>query len=146
MRDDPRRVFFPDLDDPREEPYWAGTRNGELRLPQCTRCGTLRWPATVHCPECLSDTTVWATVSPCGRLWSYTIYRRAMNPAFRDRIPYAVGLIELDAGVRMLGTLDIDFDELRPDMRVTADFERVDDRLSLPHWRAVSATECVAGA
>lgn len=133
--DDPRSAFFPDVDDPRESRFWEGTLANQIRLPRCSDCTALRWPTTAHCPECLSLSAEWEAIAPRGHLWSYTIYRRAMNPAFRERVPYAVGLIELDEGVRMIGALDIDFDRLRVDLPVAADFERVDEDFALPVWR-----------
>lgn len=133
--DDPRKALFPDVHNAVEAPFWAGTRAGEIRLPQCMACRTLRWPATRHCTECLSTAVTWKPVPSTGSLWSFTIYRRAMNPAFRERVPYAAGLIELDAGIHMIGALDVEFDQLRIGMSLAVGFETIDDELTLPVWK-----------
>ena len=42
---------------------------------------------------------------PVGVLSSAAEYQRVLGAAFEDDVPYAVGLIELDDGPRMYGTL-----------------------------------------
>ena len=37
-----------------------------------------------------------------GTVYSFVIYRRAFHPAYADEIPYAVALVNLAEGVRMV--------------------------------------------
>ena len=56
-------------------------------------------------------------------------------PAFDP--PYAVGLIELAEGVRMVSNvIGVAPDEVRIGMPVRLEFPRVDDELELPLFRA----------
>jgi hypothetical protein len=48
---------------------------------------------------------VWTDLAGTGTIWSCTVYHRAMSPAFRDQVPYAVAMVELDEAIRMVGAL-----------------------------------------
>ena len=57
-------------------------------------------------------------------------------------MPYAVALVELDEGVRMVGgVIADDLDAITVGARVEALFERVDDTITLPHFALVGASE-----
>ena len=40
-----------------------------------------------------------------GVVWSWTITHRAIDPAFTEQLPYAVVVVELEEGVRVVGNL-----------------------------------------
>jgi uncharacterized OB-fold protein len=83
--------------DPLTAPFWAATRGSRLAVPECGNCGYLQWPPERLCPECQHADREWRDFPAAGTLWSYTVYYRALDPASADDIPYAVGLVELDA-------------------------------------------------
>jgi uncharacterized OB-fold protein len=59
----------------------------------------------------------------------------AAAPAFENRLPYAVALIDLDEGVRMLANIiDADIARIAVGARVAVRFERVDDAVTLPQF------------
>jgi uncharacterized OB-fold protein len=37
-----------------------------------------------------------------GRIYSFVVYHRAFHPAYVEEVPYAMALVELDEGVRLL--------------------------------------------
>jgi len=37
-----------------------------------------------------------------GRIHSFVVYHRAFHPAYVEEVPYAMALVELDEGVRLL--------------------------------------------
>ncbi|BBZ31222.1 hypothetical protein MMAD_55170 (plasmid) [Mycolicibacterium madagascariense] len=88
-----------------DEPFWRAARAGALTLQQCTDCAYVRWPAAGVCPECLSRASSWVSVEGRGTLWSFVVYHRAYAPAFKDDVPYAVGLVELECGARLVTRL-----------------------------------------
>ncbi|WP_083212021.1 Zn-ribbon domain-containing OB-fold protein [Mycobacterium intracellulare] len=94
------------------QPFWAAAREGSLIFQRCNDCQFVRWPAAGVCPECLSRSTMWAPVEGVGTLWSNVVYHRAYAPAFKDDIPYPIGLVELDCGVRLVTRLV----DLQPDV------------------------------
>ncbi len=87
---------MPDVDDPVVAGYWAGTREGHLRISRCTNCHSALWPPEEVCPVCLHLEFSWEDVEPTGTLWSYAVYYQALDPAFAGDLPYAVGLVELE--------------------------------------------------
>jgi uncharacterized OB-fold protein len=116
---------------PLTEPFWTGTRNGELRVQRCLDCGRLRWTPLAACPECWSERTRWDAMSGRATVHTYTVVHRAMDPrAFAA--PYVLAVVELDEGPRMLTNIvDVDPADVRIGMQVVVRFERVDDELTV---------------
>jgi uncharacterized OB-fold protein len=84
------------------EPYWTGLTEGELRHQSCRQCGYAWLPAREECPRCLADDWEWQPSSGRGRIISWVVYHQAFHPAFADRVPYNVAVVELDEGPRMV--------------------------------------------
>jgi uncharacterized protein len=87
-------------------PYWDGLANGELRFQRCEVCSNAWLPAREECPACLADQWSWETGSGRGRVISWVVYRQAVHPAFADRVPYTVAVVELDEGPRLITGID----------------------------------------
>ncbi|MBV8950044.1 MAG: Zn-ribbon domain-containing OB-fold protein [Actinobacteria bacterium] len=113
------------------EPFWAGTRAGELRVQRCSDCGRLRWTPLSACPSCWSERARWVPMSGRATVHTFTVVHRAMDPrAFSA--PYVLAVVELDEGPHMLTNLvDVDPDEVRVGMPVIVRFERVDDEITV---------------
>jgi len=87
------------------------------------------------CPVCQSTDTHWLQASGRGTLYSWVVAVHASDPLLADQVPYAVALIELDEGVRVIANvLDADPSELRADMPVELVFEESDGN-RLPNFR-----------
>ena len=125
---------FPDVNDPSTAPFWKGTKDGKVVVQACTKCGYLRWPPGPLCNECLSSDSEWKEISPSGTLWSYAVYHRAMNPRFKDQIPYTVALVELDDGPRMYGRLVGEPAKIEPGMPVRAVFQEIEPGVTVVNW------------
>jgi uncharacterized protein len=126
---------LPDLTDPLTAPFWQATREGKLLVQKCGQCGYLRWPPGPGCPQCLTPGSEWTPLSAAGVLYSYAEYHRALAPAFKDDVPYSVGLIELDEGPRMYGTLVGLARTEDVGRRVRAVFDPVTPEVTLVKWR-----------
>ena len=120
---------------PETEPYWEGCRKGELRLQRCAACERIQFPPRRYCAGCLSDDLAWERASGRGQVRSYTIVRVPMSPAFAADVPYAVALVELPEGTRIVGNVSGDPKALYVGMPVEVEFVRVDDTWTLPAWR-----------
>ncbi len=131
---------LPDVSDSLTAPFWAGTRAGEIRVQQCSACGYRRWPPAPVCPECLAPAAEWARLRDHGTVLSYCVYHRALAPAFRDEVPYAVALVQLADGPRMYGQLDGPADELRVDESVRAVFCELSTDVTVIRWAVATAT------
>ena len=87
---------------PDSAPFWDGCRNGQLLLQKCTACESWRYPPAPLCSHCGSFTSNWSHVSCQGTIHSFVVYHRAFHPAYTDEVPYAVALVDLDEGMRMV--------------------------------------------
>ena len=75
--------------------YWEAARNGELRFQRCTACGRFRHYPRPMCPGCQSFEFEWIRSNGRGALYSWTVVRHPVHPAFQD-VPFVVGLVEMD--------------------------------------------------
>lgn len=87
---------------PLTRPFWDGLTEGELRYQGCRDCGNAWLPAREECPNCLSSNVDWQGASGRGRIVSWVVYHTAVHPAFADRVPYNVAVVELDEGPRLI--------------------------------------------
>ncbi|MFJ3979410.1 bifunctional MaoC family dehydratase N-terminal/OB-fold nucleic acid binding domain-containing protein [Streptomyces sp. NPDC090021] len=118
--------------------FWEGVREHRLLIQRCTSCATLRFPWLPGCNSCASPD--WDTVeaSGDGTVFSHVVMHHPPFPAFDP--PYAVALVELAEGVRMISNITgVPYDEVRIGMPVRLEFQRVDDDLELPVFRRSEA-------
>ncbi|MFP3989355.1 OB-fold domain-containing protein [Streptomyces sp. E11-3] len=116
------------------EGFWAGVREHTLLIQRCGECEVLRFPWLPGCNACGSD--AWDTVEASGEgtVYSYVVMHHPPFPAFDP--PYAVGLIELAEGVRMVSNVvGVPHDKVRIGMPVRLEFQRVDADLEIPVFR-----------
>lgn len=112
---------------PLTAPYWEGLAEGELRFQRCGMCGNAWLPAREECPRCLSDNVSWEASQGRGRVISWVIYHSAVHPAFADRIPYNVAIVELDEGARLITNINAPEEALAIELPVELSIEREAD-------------------
>ncbi|HEX2315973.1 MAG TPA: OB-fold domain-containing protein [Thermomonospora sp.] len=118
--------------------FWEGAHKGELRIQRCADCGALRHPPGPMCPHCHSVNRDHTVASGRGVVHSYVVHHHPPVPGRTP--PYAVALIELEEGVRMVGNvLGCPPEDVAIGMPVTVTFERIDDDLVLPQWTPADA-------
>lgn len=125
------------------EAFWDATRRRELVLPWCTRCGRAFWYPRPVCPRCLDPHLEWRPASGRGAVYAVSVMHRPAHPGMADRVPYAVALVDLDEGVRMLSNLvdvDIHSGEAQVGMAVTVTWEPLSDGRHLPVFSPAPAT------
>ncbi|MFG2963712.1 bifunctional MaoC family dehydratase N-terminal/OB-fold nucleic acid binding domain-containing protein [Streptomyces sp. NPDC048288] len=121
--------------------FWEGVAEGRLLIQRCAGCGTLRHPWLPGCNACGS--LDWDTVESAGTgtVYSYVVMHHPPFPAFDP--PYAVGLIELAEGVRMVSNVvGVPYDKVRIGLPVRVEFLRHEEDgtvTTLPVFRAVDA-------
>jgi len=127
---------LPDVTDPATAPFWEAAREHRLVAQRCDACTDLRYPATEICPRCWSDSQSWVPIAPTGELYSYVVYHRALDPALKDEIPYAVGRVLTDDGVVFTVRLDLEPGEARVGMRLVASWKDVTETVTLLRFTA----------
>lgn len=85
-------------------PFWDAAAAGVLKVQLCGG-GHLRYPIAPWCPECLDENIEWVPLSGSGTILSVLVFHRAYHPAWADRVPYNVVLVQLDEGPRMFSNV-----------------------------------------
>ena len=137
--------------------YYEEARQHRLVVQKCGSCGLLRGAIGAACPFCTSLDWSWQPVSGGGEIYSYQIVTQAVQPAFRDWVPYPVVLVELDeqravpwrggaedetVSLRLVANL-VGADPTVPEAeenvaigkRVEVCFVDIDDTMALPQFR-----------
>ena len=113
--------------------YWRAALEDRLEIQYCGDCARHQFYPRAFCTRCLSDRIAWVSASGHGRIYTYTVCHVAAHPAFESRVPYAIGMVELDEGVRLLaGIVDADPERLAIGAPVQVCFERISDEIALP--------------
>jgi uncharacterized OB-fold protein len=83
-------------------PFWDAAARGELRLQRCDDCSRFVWYPRALCPTCGSISLTWTTSPGEGTVYAVSVHHKAPRPELADFTPYAVVLVDLDEGVRMM--------------------------------------------
>jgi uncharacterized OB-fold protein len=121
-----------------DEPYWEGTKAGELRLQHCLDDGAWWSPPGECCPQCLGHNYEWKKSSGLGTIWTRIFMHQKYYKAFEDDIPYNVVWIALDEGPMMTANVvDATNDEIQIGRRVEVVFDPVTDEVTIPRFRLI---------
>ena len=116
-------------------PYWRAANEGRLVVQTCQSCNATQFYPRGFCVTCLSEDLEWKESQGLGRIYSFTICRIAGHPAMADQVPYAMALVDLDEGVRMLAQIiHPDLSDISIGTRVSVTFERLTDDIQLPQF------------
>ena len=118
--------------------YWEAVAEHRLALLRCATCGHyVHYPQPV-CNRCLSTDLAPEGVSGRGTLYSYCEVEQASHPYFVDKLPYLIGIIDLDEepGVRLpSGIVDCTGDDLHCGIAMEVVFREATPTLTLPYFR-----------
>ncbi|MDP1692033.1 MAG: Zn-ribbon domain-containing OB-fold protein [Burkholderiaceae bacterium] len=118
--------------------YWQGLKDGQLLLQHCTACGHVQFYQQAICRHCGSESLEHRAASGRGTVHSFSVVHRAPGPAFKRDTPYAVLLVELAEGPRMISSLvDADPMAVQFDMPVELVCEAINDQVVLPRFRPI---------
>ena len=116
--------------------FWRGLRDGMLLLQHCADCGHVQYYQQAMCRQCGSENLVHRAASGRGKVHSFSVVHRAPGPAFKADLPYAVLLIDLEEGPRMISTYTGGSpDEVTFDMDVVLVCEQVNEDVTLPRFK-----------
>ncbi len=124
---------------PETQHFWDGTKRSELLLQRCNDCQHTYFPPRPFCPKCSTRDVAIFAASGNATLASYVINERP-HPAFDG--PYAIALVELAEGVRMMTNIvecEQTPEALQLDMPLTVVFEAVTDDITLPLFRPANS-------
>ena len=116
------------------ESFYNFIKERKLMGAKCNKCGELLVPPKPMCPECFSKDLSWKELPKNGKLLTYTIIHVSPKQ-FQALTPYAVGIVELEEGAQLPGTIKgIALDKVKVGMDLTVDFDTEQATDEWPQW------------
>ena len=106
--------------------YWRECpQRYRYEAAKCTGCGKIAFPPRQVCSACRGRAFTRHVLAQEGTIETFTVIRTAPT-GFADEAPYAVGLVKLDDGVRLMAQIvDCEPAELAIGGRARIEFRRV---------------------
>ena len=76
----------------------AAAAEGRFMLQVCSECGATQYPPREACHQCLSPALRWQGQTGAGELLTETTLSHSNDLYFRERLPWRLGMVRLDAG------------------------------------------------
>ena len=102
----------------------AAAAEGRFELQVCDDCGAVQYPPREACHRCLSPALKWCEQSGEGELLSQTTLAHSNDLFFRERLPWRLGLVRLDAGATLMLHLHGDVPDAPARVKVGARLDR----------------------
>jgi NAD(P)-dependent dehydrogenase (short-subunit alcohol dehydrogenase family)/uncharacterized OB-fold protein len=80
----------------------AAAAEGRFELQVCKDCSAVQYPPREACHRCLSPRLQWRPQSGQGELLAITTLHHSNDLFFRERLPWRLGLVKLDAGPSLI--------------------------------------------
>lgn len=116
--------------------FWEELKNHKFMLQHCNDCKKFIFYPRIICPHCYSENISWEETSGRGKIVSYTVIHRAMPP-FKDEVPYVVGIIQLNEGVKMMSRLINEREDVAIGKNVSVVYQNIEEDLTLPYFQII---------
>ncbi|NDZ18910.1 DNA-binding protein [Variovorax sp. WS11] len=80
--------------------FWEALAQGDWITTRCRACDKQTFPPKSVCPHCWKCEQAWVPFASTGRLYSWTRVHAAPT-AFAPEAPYALGIVDLEDGLRI---------------------------------------------
>jgi uncharacterized OB-fold protein len=87
---------------PLTEPFWTATREHRLLLQWCLDCDRVVFYPREACPGCLGTDLDWRPAAGTGTVYAVSVQHRAGPGRDEADGPYAVALVDLPEGARLM--------------------------------------------
>jgi uncharacterized OB-fold protein len=116
------------------EQFYKYLTQGKLMAGKCTKCGKIHLPPRPLCDNCYSQQFEWLEISGQGKLLTYSVIHIAPQQ-FQALAPYAVGIVELENGLKIPGMIQGATEEqLKIGMELAIDFGTCSTAQPWPKW------------
>jgi len=108
--------------------YWREIpQRYRLEAGKCKGCGKTLFPPRIKCPKCGSTDFEIVRLPDSGVVRTFTVIR--VGPSqFSDQAPYAVGIVELEGGVKITTQIvDCPPDKIHIGQKVKVEFRRIQE-------------------
>ena len=83
--------------------YREESAAGHLVYQSCPSCGAVQGFPRDFCHRCGEKNPEWRRSRGQGKVAAVTTLHRAPTPAYRERVPYEIVLVDLAEGFRVMG-------------------------------------------
>lgn len=125
-------------------PFFKSAAEGRLEIQKCSDCGRYQHYPRRFCTSCLSANIGFVPVSGRGTVYTFTICRIPGHPSMQERVPYAIAMIDLEEGPRLMAGIEGDARELAIGSTVDVVFEALTDDIALPMFRLSAKQEAAS--
>ena len=116
------------------EQFYKFLSQQKLKAGRCLKCGKIHLPPRPMCDNCFSQDFEWLQISGKGKLVTYTVIHVAPQQ-FQVLAPYAVGIVELENGLKIPGMIQGTTQEhLKIGMELNLDFGTCSTSQQWPQW------------
>lgn len=116
------------------EQFYKFLAQGKLMAGKCLKCGKMHLPPRPLCDNCYGQEFEWVEVSGKGKLLTYTVIHVA-PPQFQALAPYAVGIVQLENGLKIPGMISgVPQEQLKIGLDLTIDFGACTTGQAWPRW------------
>ena len=120
------------------QPFWDATKEKRFLVQWCIDCAQPVFFPREVCPRCLGSDLEWRAGAGRGVVYAVTVEYKPQNPAMAERAPYAVALVDLDDGIRMLSNVvGCPPEDITVGMPVQVTWEELSDGRHLPLFEPV---------
>lgn len=128
------------------EPFWEALKEHRFVLFRCKTCRAWYWPKAYcrhHANEPFMANLDWEDASGRGTVFAFNIHHWAFHPGFKDDVPYAYAVIELDEGPIISGTIvDMDPKDVKVGLPVEIVYEdHPAEGFTIPKFKPIPAAE-----
>jgi uncharacterized OB-fold protein len=101
---------------PETKPFFDAATEGKFLIPHCGACGKSHWYPRAICPHCFSQDLAWTEASGKGKIYSFSVMKRA-------EVPYCISYVTLDEGPTMMTNIvDCDLNAVKVGQPVRVKF------------------------
>ena len=116
------------------EQFYKHINQGKLLGGKCRKCGKIHLPPRPLCDNCFSKDFEWTEIPTKGKLSTYTVIHVAPTQ-FQSMTPYAMGIVELEDGLRIPGMIrGVPLEQIRIGMDLAIDFGTCLATQPWPQW------------
>ncbi len=114
--------------------FYKCISQGKLVGGKCTKCAEIHLPPRPLCNKCFSGEFERVEIPARGQLLTYTVIHVA-PPQFQHLAPYAVGILQLEGGLRIPGMIkEVDHKDIRIGMELAVQFDKAAPESEWPKW------------
>jgi uncharacterized OB-fold protein len=131
------KYFYDPVAESFEEGFWEAVKQKRLVFQRCKECSEFLHPPRPMCHKCHSYDLEWVESTGKGKIYSWVVFTREVNPLYR--VPFEVVVVEMEEkGVRFISNMaEGNPEDLYFGMPVEVVFVDINDEWPLPMFRPV---------